>query len=136
MDNFFSEIKNTADKVAKKSSELVEMSKIKLNTANTKSEIGTNFKILGELVYLSQKNTTEPDTNKIEEIIAKIDELYERLDELAEVSSALKNEKRCPSCTKSNPIDAQFCFGCGHRFTDGNQTGNSSSEEINETDGI
>ena len=43
MDNFFSEIKNTADKVAKKSSELVEMSKVKLSMVNTKSEQTLRF---------------------------------------------------------------------------------------------
>lgn len=138
MDNFFSEIKNTADKVAKKSSELVEMSKVKLSMVNTKSEIGSNFKILGELVYLSQKDGAEPDTKKIEETIAKINELYDRLDELAEVTSSLKNEKICPNCTKHNPADAQFCYGCGHRFPDNNNPDDNdyNEEEINEVDVI
>ncbi len=135
MDNFFSEIKNTADKVAKKSSELVEMSKVKLSMVNTKSEIGANFKVLGELVYLSQRDGSEPDTTKIEETIAKINELYERLDELSEVSSTLKNEKMCPNCTKSNPADAQFCSGCGHKFSDNNPDDDDLNvEEITEVD--
>ena len=135
MDNFFSEIKNTAGKAVKKSSELVEMSKVKLNMVNTKSEISANFKVLGELVYLSQKDGAEPDTKKIEETIAKINELYERLDELTEVSSTLKNEKVCPNCTKSNPTDAQFCSGCGHKFTDNNPDDDDLNvEEITEVD--
>ena len=135
MDNFVSEIKNTADKVAKKSSELVEMSKVKLSMVNTKSEIGTNFKVLGELVYLSQKDGAEPDTKKIEETIAKINELYDRLDELSEVSSTLKNEKICPNCTKSNPADAQFCSGCGYKFTNNDPDDDDLNvEEITEVD--
>lgn len=136
MDKFFSEIRNTADKVAKKSSELVEMSKVKLSMANTKSEIGTNFKILGELVYLSQKDGAEPDTKKIEETIAKINELYERLEELAEISSTLKKEKVCPNCTKSNPADALFCYGCGHKFAQENTEEDENIEEITEVDVI
>lgn len=116
MDKFFSEIKNTADKVAKKSGELVEMSKVKLSIVSTKSEIGTNFKMLGELVYLAQRNGQEPDTKKIEETIEKINELYDKLDELSEVSSALKNEKICAYCGKSNPIEQPFCGGCGQKF--------------------
>ena len=116
MEKFISEIKNTADKVAKKSGELVEMSKVKLGIVSTKSEIGTNFKLLGELVYMAQKNDESPDTAEIEEVIAKINELYEKLEELTEVSAALKNEKVCACCGKSNPVDQLFCGGCGQKF--------------------
>lgn len=128
MEKFISEIKNRADKVAKKSGELVEISKTKLSMANTKSEISSNFKILGELVYLSQKASTESDPQKIEETISKIDELYERLGELSELNSMLKNEKNCPNCKKSNSIDAQFCSGCGYKFS------NNDSEDAIDTD--
>ena len=62
MDKFFSEIKNTADKVIKKSGNLVELSKVKFQIANTKSEIGASFKELGELVYHAQKTEANPDT--------------------------------------------------------------------------
>jgi len=117
MDKFFTEIKNTADKVAKKSGELYELSKAKLSMASVKSEISTNFKVLGELVYLSQKNVTETDAQKIEETIAKIDVLYERLEELLQSAAALKNEKLCTSCGKSNPLSSAFCSECGKPFS-------------------
>lgn len=117
MEKILSEIKNTADKVVKKSGELVELSKIKLGIAGVKSEIGTNYKMLGELVYRMQKDD-ETDTEKINEVIAKIDELYERLDELNDVCAALKNEKVCSNCGKRNPLDQPFCGGCGQKFPD------------------
>lgn len=117
MEKFISELKNTADKVAKKSSELVELSKVKLAIATTKSEIGANYKTLGELVYLSQKNEFDGDTGKIEEAITKINELHERLEELTGAVSALKNEKICPDCSKSSPSDAAFCAECGYNFS-------------------
>ena len=116
MEKIFAEIKNTADKVIKKSGELVELSKVKFQIANTKSEINTNYKELGELVYHAQKYEEQPDTKIIEGTIAKIDELYERLEILIEQNSSLKNEKICPSCEKSNPKSAQFCLGCGYKF--------------------
>ena len=117
MERIISEIKNTADKVAKKSGELVELSKAKLNIANTKSDIGANFKLLGEMVYLAQRDETEVNPEKLEEIITKIDDLYERLAEFNEIANALMNKKSCPECNKTNDIDALFCSGCGYRFT-------------------
>ena len=130
MDKIISELKSTADKVAKKSGELVEISKIKLNMVTTKSEIGTNFKVLGELVYLAQRNANEENTEKIEETIKKIDELYEKLSELTELSSALKNEKICVFCGKSNPIDQPFCGGCGQKIARDEESGADDFEEV------
>ncbi len=115
MDKIISELKNTADKVVKKSVELAELSKIKLSIASTKSEIGANYKALGELVYMAQKND-EADSKDITELIEKIDELYKRLDEFNEVYSSLKNEKICPDCNKANPMDQAYCGSCGHKF--------------------
>lgn len=116
MDKFITELKNTADKVAKKSTELVEISKIKLNIANIKSEIAKNYKLLGEAVYVSQKSEDTPETENIEAIIKTLDELQDQLYALLESNAAFKNEKPCPACTKSNPANAQFCVACGHRF--------------------
>ncbi len=118
MERIISEIKDTADKVVKKSGELFELSKLKINISSTKSEISANYKILGELVYLMQKEETPTNTLEFDEIIAKIDELNEKLTELLDLSSALKNEKNCPKCSKSNNKNAQFCSNCGYKFSE------------------
>ena len=131
MEKFFTEIKNTADKVIKKSGELVELSKVKFQIANTKSEIGANFKELGELVYHAQKSEAQPDTQIIEGTITKIDELYAKLEALMAENSSLKNEKICPSCEKSNPKGAQFCLGCGYKFVAPDAEENETAEDVN-----
>ena len=114
MEKIISELKNTAERVAKKSSELVELSKIKLNILNTKSSIDNNFKVLGELVYNSQKEDTDVTAENLSEIVAKIDELYEKLADLEESSAALGNKKICPICKKANSGEATFCSSCGN----------------------
>ncbi len=121
MDRIISEIKNTADKVAKKSGELVELSKTKLNIANTKSDISTNFKLLGEMVYIAQRDNTEVNPERFEEIITKIDVLYERLAELNEIANGLMNKKLCPECNKTNEINAAFCSACGYQYNDADE---------------
>lgn len=118
MDRIISEIKNTADKVAKKSSELLELSKVKLGISNTKASIDNNFKILGELVYHSQKNDGEIDTDKLEETISTIDELYKKLGEYNNLEAELTNKKLCPKCQKLNENDAAFCSRCAFDFSD------------------
>ncbi len=122
MERIISELKNTANKVAKKSGELVEISKVKLSIAGTKSEISTQFKALGEAVYLAQKEGNDTEAKKIEEIISVLDGLYDRLEKLSEVNSALRNETICPFCGKSNPINQTFCGKCGNKlFSEDNE---------------
>ena len=118
MERIISEIKTTADKVAKKSGELVELSKAKLNIANTKSSINSNFRILGEMVYLSQKDDTEMNPEVFEETISKIDELYIKLADYNDIAAGLMNKKLCPECRRANENDAIFCSRCGYRFAD------------------
>ena len=118
MDRFIQEIKNTADKVAKKSGELVELSKVKLHIGNTKSEISANFKKLGEMLYFSQKEDNDIEREKISEIIDKIDELYEKLAEFKEIEASLTKKKLCPQCHKLNDTDAAYCSSCGFNFDD------------------
>jgi len=117
MDNFFSGIRNTADKVAKKSGELFELSKTKINIANIKSEINSKFKILGEMLYISHKDSAEADAERIEQVIAEIDSLYEKLSDYDEIAAGLTSKKFCPSCDKKNDASATFCSSCGYNFT-------------------
>jgi len=119
MDRIISEIRSTADKVAKKSGELVELSKAKLNIANTKSSLNSNFRILGELIYLSHKDEGNIESSKIEDIIEKIDVLYEKLAEYEDIAAGLSNKKLCPECRNPNETNAVFCSSCGHNFKEG-----------------
>lgn len=118
MEKILTEIKSAADKVAKKSSELVELSKIKLNILGTKSSIDEQFKKLGELVYSSQREDSLDVTEKLEDVFAKIDSLYEKLAELEETSAQVSNKKICPACKKVNVADAEFCSHCGADLTE------------------
>lgn len=118
MEKIISEIKQAADKVAKKSSELFELSKLKLNIANTKSSIDSNFKKLGELLYNSQKDDYDISSESLENMISKIDGLYEKLTQLEEASALISNKKICPNCKKANNNDATFCSQCGFDLSD------------------
>lgn len=118
MEKILTEIKTAADKVAKKSSELVELSKIKLSIISTKSSIDEQFKKLGELVYSSQRDDSFDVSLKLEDVFAKIDKLYEKLAELEEASAQVSNKKICPDCKKVNVADAEFCSHCGADLTE------------------
>ena len=118
MENFIAELKNTANKVFKKSGELVELSKTKISIATIKSDISSNFKLLGEIVYLSQRDGSEINTDEVEEIMERINALYEKMADLNETATGLMNKKLCPECEEANETDAAFCSRCGFNFSD------------------
>ncbi len=116
MEKIFSDIKSTASKIAKKSGELVELSKLKLSVASTKSDIELNFQKLGKLIYLSRKDDSEISHNDLDDIFTEIDNLYDKLAEQNDTIANLTNKKLCPECHSSNETDAQFCSRCGFQF--------------------
>ena len=114
MDKLFSDLKNTAKTAAKKSGDLLEISKLKLAVMETRSRIDDAFQKLGKLVYDSAKNSdVEFDA---ESVISEIDELFNTLDEKQEQYAALKNEKKCNVCGEMNALKAVFCSNCGEKF--------------------
>lgn len=117
MENFLEELKSTAGKVFKKSGELVEISKTKLTIASIKSDISANFKLLGEIIYLSQHDDIETAPEEVEEIISRIDALYEKMTDLNKTVTNLMNKKICPECDEINDADAGFCSNCGFGFS-------------------
>ena len=116
MDKFISELKSVANKFAKKTGEIAGISKLKINIANAKADINACYKTLGELVYNAQKDTSDANPEKIQELIETIDALYEKIDELNGTISTMKNERLCPNCGASNPETQRFCGDCGQQF--------------------
>ncbi|MBQ3225515.1 MAG: zinc ribbon domain-containing protein [Clostridia bacterium] len=115
MEEIFSNIKKSAASAVKKSGELLEITKTKMAISDTKSELKSNFAVLGKLVYEAQKN--EKDfSDEAEEIIWEIDELYEVLEAREARLAALTNQKVCPDCGKVCEKEAAFCSRCGKEY--------------------
>ncbi len=115
MEEIFSNIKKSAASAVKKSGELLEITKMKMAISDTKSELKSNFAVLGKLVYEAQKD--EKDfSDDAEEIIWEIDELYEVLEAREAKLAALTKQKVCPNCGKVCEKEAAFCSRCGKEY--------------------
>lgn len=115
MDKFFSDMKNTARSAVKKSGELLELTKLKMAAADTKSEIQSKFAELGKLIYEAQKLGNE-DSEKTEELLQSLDELHETLSEQEAKLSELKKQKACGVCGNICETKAEYCSKCGAKF--------------------
>ena len=100
--------KNAAECVGKKATDLVEVTKLKMEAAETEKDIASTLEGLGRLVYDGRKSGQDV-TALTEECIAKIDELRGKIDEY-------NNVVRCPQCSAVNTDDSAFCKKCGTKL--------------------
>lgn len=119
MDTFFEEFcvkaKDIADAAAKKTGELVEISKYKLEATKINSEIKKLYEQLGSSVYSMVKGGYD-NQELVNGLAEDIDELFMRLDAVNEKIADLKNAVVCPVCGKNNVKDSMYCTKCGTKL--------------------
>ena len=114
--NYYQKLKSKNIKMAmKKSSDLVETTKLKLSVTDTENEIDNIMRKMGELLYEAYKTGGE-SYSSLEEQCELIDSKYEKIEELTKQISEHKNAKICPNCKKQMEKDASFCSSCGAKF--------------------
>lgn len=107
--------KSVAESAGKKTSDLVEVTKLKMEAAEVEKDIAATLEGLGRLVYDSKK-IGEDVSELIEECIVKVDEQTQKLTELHDKICAYQNIVRCRQCNTVNADDAVFCKKCGSKI--------------------
>lgn len=105
-------MKSWANAAGKKTEEVVETSKLKLQIVSLNGDISKAYEELGKLVFHAAKNN-ETVGEDMDAAMDKIDELLEKLAELEGRVGEMKKEKICGNCGASCAADAQFCSRCG-----------------------
>ena len=115
LDTLKDKISQTTRVVAKKSNELVELTKLRAQAADQEREIDGILRKIGQALYDAYKTGGE-SYDSIEEFCEELDAAYAQLSELQGKIGELKNVKKCPACQKEMDKDAVFCSVCGGRF--------------------
>lgn len=101
-----------AQAAAKKSNEIVEITKINMNISSEEEKIQKIFKQIGELVFDDFKNNT--DTG--ESVVALCQQVVthqQTIKELKEKLMIVKNIKACSNCGAELELSVTFCPKCG-----------------------
>lgn len=114
-EDVLSKAKSVAETAGKKTSEFVEVTKLKMEMSDTEREISSTLEGLGRLVYDSRK-AGEDSAAMIEECIAKIDDQYAKLDTLRSKVLEYSDQVRCRACGTINTDDSLFCKKCGSKL--------------------
>ncbi len=111
-ENFTRKVSETAKAAAKKSSDLVEVTKLNMSIGSEEDKIEKVFKEIGKTVYESfarGENVDEIFIDKCKEITSYEDNIKEMRTKVLE----LKNAKVCPNCCEELDIEVRYCSKCG-----------------------
>ena len=115
----FEEILNMAregaEKVGQKTSDFVEVTRMKMHIAELEKEIAATYEGLGRLVYDAEKSGQD-SADMVRACIENIDELQADVDALRDQLFAFKHMQKCAECGAINDEDAAFCNQCGAAF--------------------
>ena len=110
--SFVNKAKEVASLASKKTGVAVELSKLKLQSMQIRSQIQSTYERMGTLVY-EQEKTGSDNYELISVCIKEVDTLLVRLNEANAEIAVLKDGIKCSNCSTSNPYETTYCKSCG-----------------------
>ncbi len=107
---------SVANAAGKKTEEMVEASKLKLQEVGVNSDLQDCYEKIGSLIYQSKKTGADHDS-EIEELVSRADDLLAELSQLQSKREEIRKVKKCPNCGASCAVDSHFCSRCGMVLT-------------------
>mgnify|MGYP004657961699 FL=1 len=115
IEKIVSNVEKTTKAVVRKSTDVVEITKLKIAISNAENEADGIINEIGQLVYEAYKSG-EGKPELVEEKCEKIDEIRKDIDTKRNQYAKLRNLKRCAECENENDADAVFCNKCGAKL--------------------
>lgn len=109
--------KDLADAAGKKTGELVNLTKLRMEAAETQKAISDKLEAVGRVIYEAHKQeegAAAPEN--LEALFTAINALEEKAAEITDKMDELRRTKHCSNCGKNNAADAAFCQGCGQKL--------------------
>ncbi len=117
IEKIISNVEKTTKVVVQKSTDVVELTKLKLAISNAEGEARDIMYEIGKLVYKAYRSG-EGNPELVEEKCELLDEIRADINEKRSEYARLRNMKRCPKCEKENESSAAFCSRCGEKLGD------------------
>ncbi len=121
---------DVSETIVKKSTELVEIQKLKMKKTSLESDIKRDYALLGKLYFAKMEaDGTQSETPEAAEYFERIVHARDAVEEVALKISKLNHEKSCRACGAKVPLDTIYCPKCGTRFEDEAEEDAGESED-------
>lgn len=112
LDKMIVEAKKFTEQAGDKAAGLALQAKLRIQLAQSRSDLDSCYMRLGEIIYELQRAGTEND-RLVNACIAEIEARAREMDELSARLDAMRDVHRCPECMAENQRGALFCARCG-----------------------
>lgn len=139
--SFGKKVGGMAQNVAKKSGDMVEVTKININISSEEDNIATLYTKIGKYCYERFEKNGESD-KVINELCRKIKSHNNTIETLNEKINEIKNIVKCKECENELSRDSSFCGKCGAKIeikqiqTDVLQESSIEVQEVSQTQEI
>lgn len=113
LNNVINKTKQLINMASKKTGDVVEISKLKMDKVNKGAELQKLYENLGKSCYLEFKSDVK-QTEEMKEIIGNIEKLESDIKKIDDSIIILKNNKICKKCGNKNNKKALYCNLCGN----------------------
>ncbi|MDD3692427.1 MAG: zinc ribbon domain-containing protein [Oscillospiraceae bacterium] len=110
-----SKAKSVAETAGKKTSDFIEVTKLRLDVAELEREMTAIFEGLGRMVY-DAKKSGEDASSLVDDCVERLDECQSQIDDLRRKIDEYRYAVRCKMCGLPNPNDAVYCKKCGAKI--------------------
>ncbi len=115
LDSLFNRAKDVASAAGKKTGELMEISKLKMQSVQYHADMQKCYEKLGAMVYEMIKASAQ-DSNAISSCVDEVDYLNVKIEEIQNRINDLRNVVACEKCGALNPADSCYCAKCGEKL--------------------
>ena len=118
-DETIQKAKDIFDTACKKTEEVVNVQKLRLDLSSVENRLNKSYATLGRLQFVKIKDEESSDP-EISTVVQDIKEKISEIEELRAKITELTGKINCPSCGATLPSNASFCSRCGSKVKEDN----------------
>lgn len=112
LENLTKKVAETAKAAAKKSGDIVEVTKLSVSISTEEDKVEKEYANIGKIVYQSLENDTDVE-EAVKECCERIKNYLKNIEGIKQKIQELKNVKTCANCKAELDMEVAYCPKCG-----------------------
>jgi chaperonin cofactor prefoldin len=113
-ENISKRVSETAKAAAKKSGDIVEVTRLSVGINAEEDKIKKVYTDIGKILYQMYKSGQKV-SDDLKPHCEKVDSYEKNIEEMKQKILQLRNVKLCPTCETELEMDMAYCFRCGEK---------------------
>lgn len=114
-DSLMGKVKQGVSAGAKKTEQVVNVSKLKMEVGNVNKEINSTYEKLGK-AFFEMRNSDQPEEQILVSFCDELDALFLREKTIKHEIAVLEGAVVCPACSHANKKESTYCTNCGTKL--------------------